>query len=59
VSAATIGKIFVVVGLPVAIILIAGFGYLIHRYRIAAAREMNRRLKSDSQLDPAGTGTGV
>jgi hypothetical protein len=57
-SSITVGKIVIGVGAPIGVILIAGFAFLIHRYRIAIRADMNRRLQSDSQTDPS-TGMGI
>jgi hypothetical protein len=59
VSTITVGRIIIGVGMPVGVILIAGFAFLIHRYRVAVRVDMSRRLKSDSQTDPGSTGMGV
>jgi hypothetical protein len=48
-SAITIGNIIIGVGLPVGVILIAAFAYLIHRYRAAVRADMTQQLRSDSQ----------
>jgi hypothetical protein len=58
ITGVTISKIVIGVGLPVGVLLIAAFGYLIHRYRNAVRADMTRQLRSDSQTNPA-TGLGV
>jgi hypothetical protein len=58
-SSITVGKIIIGVGMPIGVVLIAAFTFLIHRYRIALRADMTRRLKSDSQTEPGSTGMGV
>jgi hypothetical protein len=58
-SSVTISKLVIGVGLPVGIILIVGFAFLIHRYRVAVRADMVRRLKSDVQTDTSGAGMGI
>jgi hypothetical protein len=58
-SPITIGNVVIGVGLPVGIILIAAFAFLIHRYRSALRADMTQRLRVDSQTDASASGMGV
>jgi hypothetical protein len=59
ISPVTIGKLILVIGLPVGVLLVLGFGFLTHRYRMALRADMMQRLKSESQTDPSSTGMGI
>jgi hypothetical protein len=59
ITSLTVAKIVVGAGLPIGVLLIAGFAYLIHRYRAAMRAEIMQRLRADSQTDASQTGIGI
>jgi hypothetical protein len=59
VSQVTVGKIVIGVGIPIGIILIVGFGFLIHRYQGALRADMRQQLTESSAAEPGSTGMGI
>jgi hypothetical protein len=59
VDSVTVGKIVIGVGIPVGMILVAGFGFLIYRYRGALKADMNQRLKASSASEPGEPAVAV
>jgi hypothetical protein len=59
VSPITVGKVVVGVGIPIGIILVAAFGFLLARYRRAVRDDMNQRLRSSSASEAGSTGLGA
>jgi hypothetical protein len=59
VSQITVGKVVIGVGIPIGIILVVGFGFLINRYRGAVEADMNQQLKEFSASEAESTGMGV
>jgi hypothetical protein len=59
VNSVTVGKIVIGVGIPVGLILVVGFGFLIHRYRGALKADMNQRLKTSSASEAGEPGMAI
>jgi hypothetical protein len=59
VSPITVGKIVIGVGIPIGIILVAAFAFLLSKYRRAVREDMDQRLNSSSASEAGATGMGV
>jgi hypothetical protein len=59
VNQVTVGKIVIGIGIPIGVILILGFGFLIHRYQHAIRADMMEQLQSSSASELGSTGTGI
>jgi hypothetical protein len=59
VNSVTVGKIVIGVGIPIGIILVIAFGFLINRYQRALRADMSQRLKESSASELGSAGTRV
>jgi hypothetical protein len=52
----TVGKIVIGVGIPIGVIMVVGFGFLLAKYRRAVREDMDQRLKSASASEAGEMG---
>jgi hypothetical protein len=59
ITSVEIGRIVIAVGVPIGVILVIGFGFLIHRYRMAVREDMTQQLRSATGSEAGATGMGL